>query len=130
MPTDPPGDVRTASSSAARPVPSGSAETNGFAHHIDDPALGRIVVTETEIRERIAELGAEIAADYADSPPLLVGVLKGAFVFMADMARAIRLPVPQQAIFRRRWSATCTTPRLTRPTTRSPEFRPGLSSRI
>ena len=93
MPTDPPGDVRTASSSAARSVPSGSAETNGFAHHIDDPALGRIVVTETEIRDRIAELGAEIAADYADSPPLLVGVLKGAFVFMADLARAIRLPV-------------------------------------
>ena len=38
-------------------------------------------------------LGVEITADYSDRAPLLVGVLKGAFVFMADLARAIRLPV-------------------------------------
>ena len=42
---------------------------------------------------RIAELGQEITNDYADRPPLLVGVLKGAFVFMSDLARAIDLPV-------------------------------------
>jgi len=41
----------------------------------------------------VRELGAEITADYADTPPLLVGVLKGAFIFMADLARAVRLPV-------------------------------------
>jgi hypoxanthine phosphoribosyltransferase len=41
----------------------------------------------------VAELGAQITADYAGDPPLLVCVLKGAFVFMADLARAIRLPV-------------------------------------
>ena len=39
------------------------------------------------------ELGKEITADYADRPPLLVGVLKGAFVFMSDLSRAIDLPV-------------------------------------
>ena len=88
MPTDPPGDVRTAPSPA---VPAPAA--NGFVHHIDDRALGDVVVGEDQIRTRIAELGAQITADYADDPPLLVCVLKGAFVFMADLARAIHLPV-------------------------------------
>ena len=41
----------------------------------------------------MAELGAAITADYADDPPLLVGVLKGAMIFMSDLARAIDLPV-------------------------------------
>ncbi len=59
-----------------------------------DPNLGDVVVTEDQLRERIAALGKEIAADYGDrSPPLLVGVLKGAFMFMSDLARAIDLPV-------------------------------------
>lgn len=55
--------------------------------------LGDIVVSEADINRRTAELGARITADYAGRPPLLVGVLKGAFVFMADLARAIELPV-------------------------------------
>ncbi len=59
----------------------------------DDPNLGRVVVGELELRERIEALGKEIAADFAGRPPLLVGVLKGAFMFMADLARAIDLPV-------------------------------------
>ncbi len=58
-----------------------------------DPALGDVVVSQEAIRGRVAELGAEITADYAGRAPLLVGVLKGAFVFMADVARAIDLPV-------------------------------------
>ena len=59
----------------------------------DDGALGKVVVSEAALRARIAELGAEITADYAGRAPLLVGVLKGAFLFMADLARAIALPV-------------------------------------
>lgn len=59
----------------------------------DDPLIGPIVVSEADLARRVIELGDEIAADYADRPPLLVGVLKGAFVFMSDLARAIRLPV-------------------------------------
>ena len=55
--------------------------------------LGRIVVSEEELRTRVTELGKEITADYEDRPPLLVGVLKGAFMFMSDLARAIDLPV-------------------------------------
>ena len=59
----------------------------------NDPHLGRTVVDEKALQERIAELGAQITADYAGRAPLLVGVLKGAFMFMSDLARAIDLPV-------------------------------------
>ena len=61
--------------------------------HADDPNLGEIVVSEEQLQERIAALGKQITADYAGRTILLVGVLKGAFVFMADLARAIDLPV-------------------------------------
>jgi hypoxanthine phosphoribosyltransferase len=60
---------------------------------MNDPAIGRTVVDEDELQQRIRALGKEIAVDYDDHPPLLVGVLKGAFMFMADLARAIDLPV-------------------------------------
>ena len=59
----------------------------------DDPNLGEIVVSEEQLQERIAALGKQITADYAGRTILLVGVLKGAFVFMSDLARAIDLPV-------------------------------------
>jgi hypoxanthine phosphoribosyltransferase len=58
-----------------------------------NPDLGELVVAEDELHARIAKLGAQITADYEGRPPLLVGVLKGAFVFMADLAREIDLPV-------------------------------------
>ena len=54
---------------------------------------GKILLSEQQIQERIAQLGQQITKDYANSVPLLVGVLKGAFVYMADLARAIDLPV-------------------------------------
>ncbi|NNN02004.1 MAG: hypoxanthine phosphoribosyltransferase [Acidimicrobiaceae bacterium] len=55
--------------------------------------LGEVVVSAKEIHQRVLELGAEIRDDYADNPPLLVCVLKGAINFMADLMRAIELPV-------------------------------------
>jgi hypoxanthine phosphoribosyltransferase len=55
--------------------------------------IGAQVVSADQLTRRIAQLGAEITTDYAAHPPLLVGVLKGAFMFMADLARAIALPV-------------------------------------
>jgi hypoxanthine phosphoribosyltransferase len=60
---------------------------------MNDPNIGRVVVEEVELQQRIRELGKDIASDYAANPPLLVGILKGAFMFMADLARAIDLPV-------------------------------------
>jgi hypoxanthine phosphoribosyltransferase len=58
-----------------------------------DDLVGRTVVAPDDLQQRVAELGKEITSDYQDRPPLLVGVLKGAFVFMSDLARAIELPV-------------------------------------
>jgi hypoxanthine phosphoribosyltransferase len=67
--------------------------TDGERHAFEDPALGRVVKTAEEIAGRIKEMGAEITRDYADRPPLLVCVLKGAFVFLADLVREVRLPL-------------------------------------
>jgi len=51
------------------------------------------VLTAGEIEKRVGELGARISEDYGDQYPLFVGVLKGAFVFLADLVRAISVPV-------------------------------------
>ncbi len=57
------------------------------------PAVGDALVTPEEIAAKVAELGAAITEDFAGDPPLLVGVLKGAMIFMSDLCRAIELPV-------------------------------------
>jgi hypoxanthine phosphoribosyltransferase len=55
--------------------------------------LKEVLIPETQLRARVAELAAQIDADYAGRELLLVGVLKGAVMVMADLARAVRLPV-------------------------------------
>ncbi len=60
---------------------------------VPEGSIGRVLVGSEELAARVRELGAEITQDYAGRTPLLVGVLKGAFVFMSDLARAIGLPV-------------------------------------
>jgi hypoxanthine phosphoribosyltransferase len=55
--------------------------------------LAEVLITPDRLQSRIAELAAQIDADYADRELLLVGVLKGAVMVMADLARAMRLPV-------------------------------------
>jgi hypoxanthine phosphoribosyltransferase len=57
------------------------------------PAVGQAIVTPEAIAAKVQELGAAISADFAGDPPLLVGVLKGAMIFMSDLCRAIELPV-------------------------------------
>ncbi len=59
----------------------------------DDGGIGEILVDRDELAQRVAQLGKEITADYAGRRPLLVGVLRGAYVFLTDLARAIDLPV-------------------------------------
>ena len=59
----------------------------------DHPHIGEILVTEAELQTRIAELGAAITEEYQGREPLLVGVLKGAFMFMSDLARSVDLPI-------------------------------------
>jgi hypoxanthine phosphoribosyltransferase len=52
-----------------------------------------VLISEREIRERVEALGKEITRDYAGKPLVVVGVLKGSFVFFADLVRAIDLPL-------------------------------------
>jgi hypoxanthine phosphoribosyltransferase len=53
----------------------------------------KIVITKEDIPQRIDELAAEIRRDYKDKNPILIGVLKGSFVFLSDLVRAINIPV-------------------------------------
>ena len=55
--------------------------------------IEQVLIPEAEIQAKLAEMGAKITADYRDRSLLLVGVLKGAFVVMADLARHIELPL-------------------------------------
>jgi hypoxanthine phosphoribosyltransferase len=55
--------------------------------------IGEILVTEDEIHAKVAELGARIGADYPERQLTLVSVLKGSLPFMADLMRAIPVPV-------------------------------------
>ncbi len=52
-----------------------------------------VLISQEQIAARVAALGAQIAQDYAGKELVLVGVLKGAFVFVSDLARAIDLPL-------------------------------------
>ena len=51
-----------------------------------------ILLSEEEIHAKVRELGAQITKDYAGKTPLFLGVLKGCYVFMADLTRCIDLP--------------------------------------
>jgi len=55
--------------------------------------LARVLIPEHEIRQRIAVLGRDIALHYGDRRPVLVGVLTGAYAFMADLSRALPIPL-------------------------------------
>ena len=52
-----------------------------------------ILYSEEQLRERVQALGAQITADYAGKEPVLASVLRGSYIFMADLTRAIDLPV-------------------------------------
>ena len=53
----------------------------------------KVLITQDEIKQAVARLAAEIRQDYKSKEPLLVGILKGSFVFMADLIRQLELPV-------------------------------------
>lgn len=53
----------------------------------------QVLYSPEEIRETVARLGREIGKDYKDKNPLLIGVLKGSFVFMADLIRNLAMPL-------------------------------------
>lgn len=62
-------------------------------------ALGTVLITENDIQRRITEIGRQISIDYAGRTVTLVGILKGSFVFLADLIRAITPEVPVEVDF-------------------------------
>ena len=56
-----------------------------------DDAIGEVLVTEKDLQRRVAELGAEVSADYGERTPLLVAILKGAEPFLADLMRHLTI---------------------------------------
>lgn len=55
--------------------------------------LGEIIFTSEQIQDRVADLGRQISEDFAGETPLLIGVLKGSVIFVADLMRAVPGPV-------------------------------------
>ncbi len=53
----------------------------------------RLLVSASDIDRRVRELGEAITRDYAGREPVVVGILKGSFIFLADLVRQVRLPV-------------------------------------
>lgn len=54
--------------------------------------IQEILFTEEQLKNRVAEIARQIEADYADKEIMLISVLRGSFIFMADLCRAIHLP--------------------------------------
>ena len=59
---------------------------------VSDPNIGEVLVEADELQRRVAELGAEINRDYADRDLVMIGVLKGAVLFLADLMRELEIP--------------------------------------
>jgi hypoxanthine phosphoribosyltransferase len=72
---------------AAGPLPAHALVAPGHAD------IGEVVFTREQIRRRVAQLGRKISRDYAGRPLCLVTILKGGIFFVADLARALTLPV-------------------------------------
>ena len=62
-------------------------------------AMGTILITTEDLDARIAEIGRQISNDYAGREITLVGILKGSFVFLADLIRAISPEIPMEVDF-------------------------------
>ena len=55
--------------------------------------ISQVLISTAEIEAKVAEIGAQISQDYQGKKPLLVGVLKGVLFFIADLLRAVTIPV-------------------------------------
>jgi hypoxanthine phosphoribosyltransferase len=59
---------------------------------VDDPAIGEVLVSSEDLQRRVTELGAEISSDYEGRDLVMIGVLKGAVLFIADLMRHLTVP--------------------------------------
>jgi hypoxanthine phosphoribosyltransferase len=69
------------------------------------PSL-EVLISSEDIQRRVTELGRQISADYGDRPMVLVGVLKGSFIFMADLVRHLTCPVRLEFIGTKSYNGT------------------------
>lgn len=60
---------------------------------MSEDSVGKTLITADDIREKVREIGSEISRDYAGKQPVIVGILNGALIFMADLMREIDLPL-------------------------------------
>jgi hypoxanthine phosphoribosyltransferase len=82
------GRASQGTSSPASVLPTLGGHVTAFDKDLED-----ILITEDEIQGKVAQIGDQITKDFAGRDLLLVGVLKGAFVLMADLSRHIQLPL-------------------------------------
>ena len=59
---------------------------------MDDPHIGEVLVAAEDVQRRVVELGEQISADYEGRDLFMVGILKGAVLFLADLMRNIAVP--------------------------------------
>lgn len=60
---------------------------------LHDPAVKDVLITEPQLQRRVRELAAQLSADYAGREPVLIGILRGSVVFLADLLRHVEGPV-------------------------------------
>jgi len=60
--------------------------------NIMEQDIERVLLTEEELKAKVRELGEKISADYQGKEPLLISVLRGSYIFMADLTRALTIP--------------------------------------
>lgn len=71
--------------------------------------IERILISEEEIRKKVSEMGKKISDDFRDKDPLFVGVLKGCFIFMADLMRYVDIRCSMDFMAVSSYSGTSTT---------------------
>ena len=81
----------------------------GLITLVQDKDIAEVLFSETQIKAKVAELGRMISQEYADKNPLIVGVMKGAFVFTADLVRSIDCPVQMDFIIAKSYGNGSTT---------------------
>ncbi len=71
--------------------------------------IERILLSEDEIKAKVREIGSRISADFAEKDPIFIGVLKGCFIFMADLMRCVEIPCSMDFMAVSSYSGTSST---------------------
>ena len=74
-----------------------------------DKGIESVLISADEIEEKVAEVGKKISEDYEDKNPIFVGVLKGCFIFMADLMRHVSIPCTMDFMSVSSYSGTSST---------------------